>query len=144
MYFITITTVQIALWPPGFYMPTNYNKLWLSLCWHIVSDNIHLSRILYGLAVTYQRTRTRRVHTSANAEVFSTSQYKVNGTIRIIHEFLYPDYEVNEAENRKGFKLHRSPYCWIEFFQNNGMSSISVILLTNGRKDGQTDKRSQF
>ena len=25
--------------------------------------------------------------------------------------FLYPDYEVNEAENRKGSKLHRSPYC---------------------------------
>ena len=28
--------------------------------------------------------------------------------------FLYPDYEVNEAENQKGSKLDRSPYC--EFF----------------------------
>ena len=27
----------------------------------------------------------------------------------------------------------------VEFFQNNGTSSISVILLTNGHKDGQTN-----
>ena len=29
----------------------------------------------------------------------------------------------------------------VEFFQNNGTSSISVILLTNGRKEGQTNGR---
>ena len=27
----------------------------------------------------------------------------------------------------------------VEFFPNNGMSSINVILLTNGRKEGRTD-----
>ena len=27
----------------------------------------------------------------------------------------------------------------VEFFQNNGTSSFSVILLTNGRKEGQTN-----
>ena len=40
----------------------------------------------------------------------------------------------------------------VEFFQNNRMSSISVMLLTNGRveprkdgtQDGQTDKRLRF
>ena len=30
----------------------------------------------------------------------------------------------------------------VEFFQNNGMSSISVILLTNGRTEGRTDGQS--
>ena len=55
------------------------------------------------------------MHTSANLEIFSTSQQKVNGLIRIVNDFLYPDYEVNEAENRKGSKLHRSPYCLIFF-----------------------------
>ena len=28
----------------------------------------------------------------------------------------------------------------VEFFQNNGTSSISVILLTNGLKDGRTQQ----
>ena len=28
-----------------------------------------------------------------------------------------------------------------EFFQNNGMISISVVLITNGLKDGQTSGR---
>ena len=32
----------------------------------------------------------------------------------------------------------------VEFFQNNGTSSISVILLTNGRKDGRTDGQTNF
>ena len=30
----------------------------------------------------------------------------------------------------------------VEFFQNNGMSSISIILLTNGRKDRRKDGRT--
>ena len=30
----------------------------------------------------------------------------------------------------------------VEFFQNNGTSSISVILLTNGWKDGRTDRQT--
>ena len=29
----------------------------------------------------------------------------------------------------------------VEFFQNNGSSGMSVILLTNGRKDGQINSR---
>ena len=29
----------------------------------------------------------------------------------MMNDFLYPDYKVNETENRKGSKLHRSPYC---------------------------------
>ena len=29
----------------------------------------------------------------------------------------------------------------VEFFQSNRMSSISIILLTNGRKEGQTDRQ---
>ena len=45
-------------------------------------------------------TRTRRVHTSANLENFL-----VNGPIQIVNDFLYPDYEVNEAENRKGSNI---------------------------------------
>ena len=36
----------------------------------------------------------------------------------------------------------------VEFFQNNGTSSISVILLTNGGKDGmkkgRTDRQTEF
>ena len=48
--------------------------------------------------------------------------------------FLYPDYEVNEAENRS--YIHPLP---VEFFQSNGTSSISVILLTNGQTDGRTN-----
>ena len=42
--------------------------------------------------------------------------------------FLHPDYEVNEAENLLN----------CGFFQNNWKSSISIILVTNGRKDGRT------
>ena len=30
-----------------------------------------------------------------------------------LNEFLYPDYEVNEDENREGSKLHKFCYCWI-------------------------------
>ena len=30
-----------------------------------------------------------------------------------------------------------------EFFQNNGTSSISVILLTNGQKDGWAEGRTE-
>ena len=30
----------------------------------------------------------------------------------------------------------------VEFFQDNGTSSISVILVTNGRKEGQTDRQT--
>ena len=30
----------------------------------------------------------------------------------------------------------------VEFFQNNGMSSICVILLTNIRKDGRKDRQT--
>ena len=56
--------------------------------------------------------------------------------------FLYPDYEVNEVENQKDLS-YLDPLT-IEFSQNNRTGSISVILLTNGRKDGRTDKRSRI
>ena len=39
---------------------------------------------------------------------------------------------MNEAEN------YIDPLT-VQFFHNNGTSSISVILLTNGRKDGRKD-----
>ena len=73
-------------------------------------------------------------------EVFSTSQNKFTGPIRIVNDSLYPDYEVNEAESYLSYIDHLS----VEFFQNNGISSISVILLTNRRKDGWTDNRSRI
>ena len=63
--------------------------------------------------------------------------------------FLYLNYEVNEAENRKG--LSCIDPLTVDFFQNNWMSSISIILLTNGRtkprdgrNPGRTDKGSRF
>ena len=45
---------------------------------------------------------------------------------------------MNEAENRKG-SSYTDPLT-VDFFQNNGTSSISVILLkTDGRKEGPTN-----
>ena len=50
---------------------------------------------------------------------------------------MYPDYEVNEAENERDLS-YIDPLT-VEFFQNNWTSSIREILLTSGWKDGQTD-----
>ena len=50
-------------------------------------------------------------------------------------------------QTMKGMKLKTErDLCYIDpltvdFFQNNRMSSIRVILLTNGRTDGQTNGR---
>ena len=63
-----------------------------------------------------------------------------NGPIRILNDLLYPDYEGNEAENRKGSN-YWDPIT-VEFFQTNETGSISVILLTNGRNPGRTDRRT--
>ena len=38
---------------------------------------------------------------------------KSMGQSRSLMIFLCPDYEVNEGENQKGSKLHRSPFYWI-------------------------------
>ena len=49
---------------------------------------------------------------------------------------------MKEAENRKGSISYIDPLT-VEFFQNNGTSSISAILLTNGQKDKRTEGRKK-
>ena len=61
----------------------------------------------------------------------------MNGPIRIVNDFLYLNYEVNEAETERD--LSSIDPLTVEFFQNNQTSSVSVILLTNGQMDGRTE-----
>ena len=55
-------------------------------------------------AQTQAVTRTQRVHTSGNLEILAPPNRKSMGTSGSV-------VKLNEAENRKGSKLHRSPYC---------------------------------
>ena len=80
---------------------------------HLLHNLLVSLKIFNTLLDTFYKQELRECIPPSIWKVLGPLNRKLVGEFGSLMIFLYPEYQLNEAENRKGSKLHRFPYCWI-------------------------------